>query len=40
VLTLDVRTAAALTDRVSASPELLDALAAPVGALLRERGVA
>lgn len=40
VQTLDVRTAAALTDRVSASPELLDALAAPVGALLRERGVA
>lgn len=40
VQTLDVRTAAALTDRVSASPELLDALAAPVGALLRERGAA
>ena len=40
VQTLDVRTAAALTDRVSASPDLLDALAAPVGALLRERGAA
>lgn len=40
VQALDVRTAAALTDRVTASPELLDALAAPVGALLRERGAA
>ncbi len=40
VQTLDVRAAAALTDRVSASPELLDALAAPVGALLRARKVA
>lgn len=40
VQTLDVRAAAALTDRVTVSPELLDALAAPVGALLRERGVA
>lgn len=38
VTTLDVRGAATLTDRVSASPELLDALAAPVGALVRERG--
>lgn len=40
VQTLDVRAAAILTDRVLASPELLDALAAPIGALLRERGVA
>lgn len=40
VQTLDVRTAAALTDRMTASPELLDALAAPVGALMRERGAA
>jgi len=40
VQTLDVRAAAALTDRVTVSPELLDALAAPVGALLRERGAA
>jgi type IV pilus assembly protein PilM len=33
----DVRGAATLRDRISASPELLDALAAPVGVLLRER---
>ena len=38
VQTLDLRTAATLTDRVAAGPELLDALAAPVGVLLRERG--
>jgi type IV pilus assembly protein PilM len=31
---LDVRRAAALTDRISAGPELLDTLAAPVGVLL------
>ena len=35
----DVRTAATMRDRISASPELLDALAAPVGVLLRERPV-
>jgi len=34
---LDVRPAAAMRDRISASPGLLDALAAPVGVLLRER---
>ena len=34
---LDVRTAAAMRDRIGASPQLLDALAAPVGVLLRER---
>jgi hypothetical protein len=34
---LDVRNAATLRDRISASPALLDALAAPVGVLLRER---
>jgi hypothetical protein len=33
----DVRAAASLHDRISASPGLLDALAAPVGVLLRER---
>ena len=32
--------AAAMRDRISASPELLDALAAPVGVLLRERPAA
>ena len=40
VQALDVRAAAALTERGTVSPELLDALAAPVGALLRERGAA
>jgi type IV pilus assembly protein PilM len=40
VETLDVRGAATLNDRLGASPDLLDALAAPVGALLRERGAA
>jgi hypothetical protein len=34
---LDVRTAATMRDRIGASPQLLDALAAPVGVLLRER---
>jgi type IV pilus assembly protein PilM len=33
---LDVRAAAAMRDRISANPALLDALAAPVGVLLRE----
>ncbi len=33
----DVRAAATMRDRISASPGLLDALAAPVGVLLRER---
>jgi hypothetical protein len=37
---VDIRPAAALSDRVSASPDLLDALAAPVGVLLRERKAA
>jgi len=32
-----VRNAATLRDRIGASPALLDALAAPVGVLLRER---
>jgi hypothetical protein len=36
---LDVRSAAAMTDRISASPALLDTLAAPAGVLLRERPV-
>lgn len=40
VQTLDPRAAAAVNDRITAGPELLDALAAPVGALLRERGAA
>ena len=40
VESVDVRPAADLRDRASASPELLDALAAPVGALLRERKAA
>jgi type IV pilus assembly protein PilM len=34
---LDVRGAASMRDRINASPGLLDALAAPVGVLLRER---
>jgi type IV pilus assembly protein PilM len=34
---VDVRAAAAMRDRISASPGLSDALAAPVGILLRER---
>jgi hypothetical protein len=34
---VDLRTAAGVSDRVSPAPELLRALAAPVGALLRER---
>jgi len=34
---LDIRRAAALRDRITVTPALLDALAAPVGALARER---
>ena len=34
---LDLRNAAPLSDRISPGPELLQALAAPVGAVLRER---
>ena len=37
---VDVRPAAALRDHAGASPELLDALAAPIGVLLRERKAA
>jgi Tfp pilus assembly PilM family ATPase len=37
---VDVRPAADLRDRSSASPEVLDALAAPVGLLIRERRAA
>lgn len=37
VQAIDPRPAAPLTDRINASPELLDALAAPLGALMRER---
>jgi len=37
---LDVRAAAAMRDRIGASPGLLDTLAAPVGVLLRERSEA
>jgi type IV pilus assembly protein PilM len=37
VAEVDIRAAAALPDRISPSPELLHALAAPVGALLRAR---
>jgi Tfp pilus assembly PilM family ATPase len=37
---VDVRAAAALKGRVDATPELLDALAAPVGVLIRERRAA
>ena len=40
VESVDIRPAAELRDRVGASPELLDALAAPVGVLLRERKAA
>jgi type IV pilus assembly protein PilM len=36
---LDVRSAAAMRDRISASAGLLDTLAAPVGVLMRERPV-
>ncbi len=38
--TVDVRSAAALSDRISASQALLDTLAPVVGALVRDRGVA
>jgi hypothetical protein len=34
---IDVRGAAAIRDRISASPSLLDTLSAPVGILVRER---
>jgi len=37
---VDVRSAAGLRDRISVTPEVLDALAAPVGVLLRERKAA
>jgi type IV pilus assembly protein PilM len=37
VTEVDVRSAAALADRISPAPDLLRALAAPVGALLRDR---
>ena len=37
VAEVDVRGAAAISDRITASPDLLRALAAPVGALLREQ---
>ena len=37
---VDVRAAAALRDRITVTPEVLDALAAPVGVLLREKKAA
>ena len=37
---VDIRPAAALRDRISPRPDVLDALAAPVGVLLRERKAA
>jgi Tfp pilus assembly PilM family ATPase len=37
---VDVRTAATLRDRITPAPDVLDALAAPLGVLLRERRVA
>lgn len=37
VETVDPREAVQLTDRISAGPELLDALASPIGLILRER---
>jgi hypothetical protein len=37
---VDIRPAAGLRDRISAGPEVLDALAAPIGVLLRERRAA
>jgi Tfp pilus assembly PilM family ATPase len=37
---VDVRGAAALRDRITAGPDVLDALAAPLGVLVRERKVA
>ena len=37
---VDPRSAAAVADRINASPELLDALAPLVGILLRERKAA
>jgi Tfp pilus assembly PilM family ATPase len=38
--TVDIRPAASLRDRIAVSPDVLDALAAPVGILLRERKAA
>jgi Tfp pilus assembly PilM family ATPase len=38
--TVDIRPAAGLRDRIAVSPDMLDALAAPVGILLRERKAA
>ena len=40
VESVDIRSAAALRDRISAGPDVLDTLAAPVGALLRDGKVA
>jgi hypothetical protein len=37
---VDIRIGAALRDRIAVTPEVLDALAAPVGVLLRERKAA
>ena len=37
---VDVRAAAALRDRITAGPDVMDALAAPLGVLVRERKVA
>jgi hypothetical protein len=37
VFEVDPRSASAFNDRISAAPELLRALAAPVGALMRDR---
>ena len=37
---VDIRPAAGLRDRITAAPDVLDALAAPVGVLLRERTAA
>lgn len=37
---VDIRPAASLRDRIAAGPDVLDALAAPVGVLLRERKAA
>ena len=34
---VDIRPAAALRDRIQAAPDVLDALAAPIGVLLREK---
>ena len=37
---VDVRAAASLRDRITPGPDVLDALAAPLGVLMRERKVA